>query len=568
MSSDLKALIVVLGIGTIVLLLARPLALRFSTAADFHRRCLLWFVLTIAGFVTPNFWWFVLVAAPLLLWATMQDSNPVALYLLLLQVVPSVFVAIPVIGINKLFGLDIYRLMSLCILIPAAWRLWTSRQATAPATAARRFELADLLLLGYGLLQTLIYVRPDMAQVTSSAVLSDSFTNALRRAFLFFIDAYVVYYVVRRYCCTPRAIAEAIVALCVCCAIAAPIAVFESLRHWLLYDGVAAHWSSSPFASTYLMRDHLLRAQAAAGDPLALGYLLAIGCGLWLFLWRYEVRLRRSAAVPCLWLGLLAAYSRGPWLGAIAIYFAYAAVSPQRSSTLLKTGGVLLAFAAALMLTPLGDKVIATIPFFGGTVDSVNFLYRRYLMAEAWQLIQQHPWLGDPFAYNKLQDMRQGQGIIDLVNTYAQVALFYGLIGLALFAGFILAPLARTYRVARSYAQSSPDLAALGAALVACIVGTLVMLANCSFIFTYSKLYFVLGGLGVAYARFGALHQQAIAATAAPTTAGVATAAGVASGAGAASAAGATSGAGTASAAHPALSPGARAYRVRTARWG
>jgi hypothetical protein len=32
-----------------------------------------------------------------------------------------------------------------------------------------------------------------------------------------------------------------------------------------------------------------------------------------------------------------------------------------------------------------------------------------------------------------MEDLRQGEGIIDLVNTYAQVGLFYGIAGLALF---------------------------------------------------------------------------------------------------------------------------------------
>lgn len=539
MLSNLKALIVVLGIGATVLLLARPIALRFSNAADFNRRCILWAILTAAGFLSPNFWWFTLLAAPLLIWGTLADSHPVALYLFLLQVVPSIFVDIPVngLGINKLFDLDIGRLMSICILIPALWRLWRSR----PAGEVRRLELADLLLLGYGVVQTFIFVRPDAATLTTNVVLTDSFTNGLRRAFLYLLDAYVIYYAVRRYCATPRAIAEALAALCLCCVISAPIAVFESLRHWLLYDGIAKYWTTDPTARVYLMRDHVLRAQAASGDPLALGYLLAIGCGASLYLWRHsEATVRKAAAVLALWLGLLAAYSRGPWLGAVAIYVIYAAVTPQRISNLLKTGGILLAAGIALLLSPFGNKIIDVLPFLGGKVDSANYLYRQVLVSESWQLIQQHPWLGNPDAYNKLADMRQGQGIIDLVNSYLQVALFYGFVGLALFVGFMLVPLGNAYSVARRYAQFDPDLAMLGAALVACMLGTLLMLADCSFIFTYSKLYFVIGGLGVAYARFGRLHQLAMF---------TAPASGAAAGA-------------------PPMPRPEPAYRMRTARWG
>lgn len=505
MAANLKALIIVLGVGAIILYFARPLALRFSDPADYRRRCVLWLILTAAGFLCPNTWWFVLVAAPLLLWAGHRDSNPIALYLLLFQVVPSIFVNIPTIGINKLFDLDIDRLLSLCVLVPAAWRM----RRSAATTGGKTFELPDVLLLLYGLLQVAFFVRPD---TPGNAVLSDSLTNALRRAFLYFIDIYVVYFAVRRWCSDRRSMLEALAALCLCCAIAAPIAVFETLRHWLLYSGIAARWSPDPMAHFYVVRDHILRAQAASGSPLSLGYILAIACGLWLYLWSYaDSWWRKRIAVLCLWLGLLAAYSRGPWIGAVTIYLAFACVAPQRLSGLVKTGSALVLLTIALLISPLGDKVIAALPFFGGSVDSANYLYRRQLAAESWQLIRQHPWLGDQFAYAKLGDLRQGQGIIDIVNTYIEVALFYGLIGLSLFLGFMLTALLRAYRVARQSIRSDPDLATLGAALVACIAGTLLMLANCSFIFAYSKLYFVLAAFAVAYAKLAPLTQHAAA---------------------------------------------------------
>src|SRR5262245_10431772 len=102
---------------------ARPIAMRFTSAEDFSRRRNVWLALTAVAFLSPSFWVFVAVAVPLLVWAGRQDSNPVALYLLLLHVIPPIPVAIPVIGISQLFDLDNYRLLSFCILVPAALRL-------------------------------------------------------------------------------------------------------------------------------------------------------------------------------------------------------------------------------------------------------------------------------------------------------------------------------------------------------------------------------------------------------------------------------------------------------------
>ena len=80
-----------------------------------------------------------------------------------------------------------------------------------------------------------------------------------------------------------------------------------------------------------------------------------------------------------------------------------------------------------------------------------------------------------------MEYLRQGLGIIDLVNTYAEVALFYGLCGLSLFVGFILVGLYKAFRLARINLHSDPDLASLGISLVACILGTLVMISSDSF---------------------------------------------------------------------------------------
>jgi len=123
MSASLKELIVVLAIAAVIFKLAKPIALHFSTEQDFARRRNVWFVLTVTAFLSPSFWLFAVVAVPLMTWAGRRDTNPVAFYLLLLHVIPSIPVEIPVVGINQLFELDNYRLLSFCVLVPAAWRL-------------------------------------------------------------------------------------------------------------------------------------------------------------------------------------------------------------------------------------------------------------------------------------------------------------------------------------------------------------------------------------------------------------------------------------------------------------
>ena len=495
MTVTIKELIVVLAIAATIFRFAQPIALRYSTHNDFSRRRNVWFVLTITAFLSPNFWLFALVALPVLAWAGRKDANPVALYLLMLLVVPDIPMDIPAPGINRLFPLDIYRLLSICVLIPTSWRLWRARNPVR----GHGLTVMDVLLLAYGALQVVLFIPPDLH---NHVILEDSATNVLRRAFLFFVDVYVLYYVVSRFCSDRRTIAEAMAAFCLSCAVAASVAFFEFLRHWLLYVDIAVRWSHNPSAGFYLGRGEALRAQASAGHPLALGYLLAIAFGLWLYIQSQIKSTRTRFAVSIIyWLGLLAAYSRGPWIGAIVIYFAFVTVGPRPLSRLVRAVGIVGLIGGVVALSPLGQRIINVLPFMGGTIDSGSALYREQLARTSWEVIQQHPFFGDQLAVFKMRNMRQGEGIVDVVNTYAQVALNFGLVGLFLFVSFMLVGLFKAYRVVRQMILPDPDLALVGAGLVACALGALLMMSSISFILGVEKLFYVLAGLAAAYAR-------------------------------------------------------------------
>ena len=502
MPASFRALIVVLAIAAVTFRLAKPVALKFSSEGDFSRRRTVWLVLTVTAFLSPSFWLFALVAVPLLIWGGRKDTNPVALYLLLLQVIPQINIEIPFGGINKLFALDMYRLLSFCVLIPTAWRLRRSRDGAA---ATSGFSLMDVFLLAYGALTVVLYVPYDMP---GHVLLPDSFTNTLRRAFLFFTDVYVLYFVVSRTCSRRCAIVEALAAFCLSCALIAPVAVFESLRGWLLYAEMATRWSGDAALGLYAFRGTTLRGVVSTGGPLVLGYMLAIAFGFWLYLRSHVMSTRtRMTVVLVYWFGLLAAYSRGPWIGAIVIYLTYVTLGPRAFSRLLKAAALIAAVAGTLLASPLAERIISVIPFMGGSVDSDTVFYRQRLAERTWELVQQSPFFGDQLAYQKMEDLRQGQGIIDLVNTYAGVALFYGLVGLFLFLAFIFVALSGVRKVARQVARTDPDLALLGVTLVACIVGTLTMIAGCSFIGACEKMFYALGGLAAAYARLRQVPQ-------------------------------------------------------------
>jgi O-antigen ligase len=511
----IKQLIVVVALGGVVFAAGKSVALEFMDEGDFKRRRNVWMILTAVAFLSPSFWLFALVAAPILYWAGKKDTNPLALYLLLMNVIPSIPLQIPTngLGINQLFELDIFRLLSLCVLFPAAIRIHKSKGPER----IHGLQRMDLLLIAYGMLTVVLYVPPD---VSTHMYEHSSFTNVIRQTVLLVIGSYAVYYVASRSCSSRRAILDAFAAFCLSCTIMALVATFESVRHWLLYADLYARWGGDLRDTTYLFRAGLLRAEAASGNSLALGYLLAIAFGFWLYLQSHVRRFAPKAAVTfVLWVGLLASFSRGPLLGAIVIFIAYAMFRPRGRGGLVKSAFVLLVVLGITLATPIGERITQTLPFMGGKLAEGSLNYRELLLERSWQLIQAHPWLGDQHAFAKMQDLRQGQGIIDLVNTYVSVALLRGFLGLAIFAAFILSALAKAYGAARKTPQPYPDWPLLGTSLVACIIGTLLMLADCSFILGYVPTFFTLAGISVAYSHLTQLPQidSAIGAPPKPT---------------------------------------------------
>jgi O-antigen ligase len=215
---------------------------------------------------------------------------------------------------------------------------------------------------------------------------------------------------------------------------------------------------------------------------LALGYLVAVGFGFWLYLKsQLQSRMQRIGVTLLLWGGLFAAFSRGPWLGAVTAYFAFFAAGPRALSRLVK--GALLALGVALLIlvSPIGDQILDVLPIMGKTGDA-NILYRQRLADRGWEIALAHPFFG-------------------IVNTYLGVALDYGFIGLFCFVSFIMLGMVKVYSRTRLLARSDPDLALFGSSLIACIIATLEMIGSSSFILGCERMFYVLAGLATAYAR-------------------------------------------------------------------
>jgi hypothetical protein len=303
-------------------------------------------------------------------------------------------------------------------------------------------------------------------------------TDFLRHVVTFMIAGFAPYFLLSRANSSRQTILDSAAALLIPGIVMSVIGIFEATKGWLLYEAIPEHWGVAASFTSYVMRGNSLRAMASAGHSLALGYLLDIAFGVWLALSQY-VQSRATKVIITLLLifGLFAAYSRGPWACALLIYFAFALQKPSALSGIAKALMSAVIAAVVIAISPLGAKVAAVIPFLGGNVDVGNIYYRQRLWNRIWVLFQQSPVFGDQSALIKMQDLRQGQGIVDFVNGYAVEMISRGSVGLCLFLIICLAALHRTRRSAAVMKLSDRPFGMVGASILSCILGTLFLWA-------------------------------------------------------------------------------------------
>jgi O-antigen ligase len=491
MPEHLRALAVLLVIGAATFALARPLACAAAMSeADFARRRNLWFGLTLAAFLAHNFWIFIVFAAALVLcFALSAERNKLALYFFVLFAVPAISAPIPGFGLMEhFFTIEYLRLLALVILLPACLSL-LGRPHVLPLGR----PLSDKLLLGYLVLQFLLQLP------------HATFTETLRaRAFYAFTDVLLPYYVASRWPRDLAAFRDALMAFAAAALVLAAIAVFEFAKRWLLYtpleDALGVSWG----LLNYLQRgESMLRAQASTGHPIILGYVLSVAGGFFLYLRKLlPATAARHCAAALLGAGLLAALSRGPWVGAAVMVLAFLATGAHAVERLAKLGGALLCLLPILLVTPAGRAVLDYLPFVG-TVEAENLLYRERLFQVSLQVVLAHPWFGafDFMQLPVMQQLVQGEGIIDIVNSYLQVALASGLVGLALFGGFFVAVAGAVLKAMLAAGEKTGETYLLGQALLATLLGILVIIATTSSMDLVPVIYWSVAGLGVAYAR-------------------------------------------------------------------
>jgi len=489
MPDHLRALVVIIVLATAVFMVAkRPVCSGVMSIPDFERRRNLWFGLTFSAFLAHNFWIYIIVAMVLLAIAYRTEKNKMAMFYFVILAVPALQSDVTGLGIIKhFFTINYPRLLTLTILFPAFLHL-----RALPENKRLGSLWADKFVLGY-----LVMNFGLMLSVST-------LTNTLRHGFFYaFIDIFLPYYVASRALKDLKGFRDALMALVIAAAVLSAIGIFEFARHWLLYASLEAPLGIKWNMGNYLSRGELLRAQGSAGHSIVLGYFVAVAFGFYLFVQKsITSKGFRYLGLMLLLGGLISPLSRGPWVGAAAMLLIFMAIGPEALPKFVKMGLAALVAVPILISTPEGRAILDYLPFIG-TVDESTVAYRERLLEISLQVMFQNPFFGafDYIYSPAMQDLRQGQGIIDMVNTYLAIGLASGFVGLALFAGFFIAVALGIFRAMRRVPDRNDEHYRLGQALLATLLGIMVIIFTVSSINIIPIVYWSVGGLGVAYAQ-------------------------------------------------------------------
>jgi O-antigen ligase len=481
MPEHIRALIVILFIATFVFFYAKIALGPVLLKEEFNRWRNAWFAITLLAFLSHNFWIFITLSSLFLLYIAKSEQNKFALFFTLVISIPTIGIYVP-----GLFSINFARVLSLTILLP----FFISFK---PNTDVPKFgkPLAEKLLLSYILLSTILQMR------------GTTFTDALRFGFINFTDIFLPYYAASRAIKDYGQLKKALIALTLTCLVVGAIATFEFRYSWLLYNPLSNVLGTNWNMGKYLGRDDSIRAVASLDHSIVLGFIMMVALGFYLYIGQsINSKTLRLAGYGLIFSGLISALSRGPWVGTATLFLVFIAFGQKAMSRLTL---LFIAFIFALPVlswVPGGEKVINLIPFVG-EIDKQNVEYRQKLIDKSILIIEKYPAFGvyEPKKEPEMEDMVQGEGIIDLVNSYLVVALYNGIVGLSLFLGFFLLMLLAIYKKIRKITDKTSEQYLCGRALLATLAAVLVTIFTTSSIGVISIVYWSLAGLIFSYIR-------------------------------------------------------------------
>jgi len=488
-----KALIVIIIFSVATFWLSKKNVPKFISTKEFNNWRNTWFAVVVAAFISPNIWIFSLVIIVGSIFVISGDiTNRTSYYLLLFLAVPQLKAVIPgMLGIRYIIELSYPRLLVITIFLVHFFNQYFIPFFTGTKnTQSQHFSIpSDKFVLLYIALIAYLNFR------------QNTVTNAMREFLMLFIDIFIPYFMVSRSAMTKEQMNRILLAFFIGIMPLAIIGIFETGKHWNLYQTLTTALTSLAHTQFYDIRAGSLRASGPFSSPIVYGYVLVVAFGLLLYLKPLlkDNRITNLAGL-LIFICLISTKARGPWVGMVVLLLVYISTGKSKFKQYTVLGLSAIASLTAISFTSFGTKLIDLLPFVG-TERSDTIDYRERLIDNAWIVFQDNPWLGSTsfLETDEMESMRQGQGIIDLVNTYIQIILPYGAVGLFLFLSIFLGLLFSCHRMIKKLPKNEVDLIRMGRALFAIMSSVLLIIFTASSIDYIPTVYWALAGLMASY---------------------------------------------------------------------
>ncbi len=446
-----------------------------------------WVSIAVFGFLIGNKWLvFALIGVTLFIAAPARSAERVYLYIGVMVAIPiSLSLNIPFPGLNYLISLDYAKMTTIILLGPVFVKNIFSRPP-------QQLKIVGRLLVIFVLLTGIMSIR------------DVSFTSMLRALLDQFLLVVIPYIAISRSLTTQNEIENAIRALFVSAIILAGIGVFSTLWSWNYYVHLSDHIIAKSFTE---YRNGFLRISATLGATL-LGFVMGAAImAAFVFQAAKEYPKIIAIAQMCVFgFVLFTTGARGGWLAAALIIGAYFLLSKLK-----KSGRQLLLASLAVCVVTIMVLVFQESAYLNDAYGSID--YRADLLRTSMRQIAERPLFGsaDFLESSRFAHLRQGEGIIDLVNVYLQLSLHYGLVGFSLFVGANLLALRgglatlERLPIGRDVDADAAAARRTVALLIATQIGYLGMIATISWVSYIWHYGFVILGLMVAQVRVGAL---------------------------------------------------------------
>lgn len=443
------------------------------------------FLLGVAVFTRSAWVLFAGVLLVKLFYAKNDVHKNILLFLFLYPLIPNNAV-VPFLSPGTIYVLDLnfQRVLALVLLLPLFFPI---RRELEKTPGLFKLDLTFLAIV-------LVFVAGTFRERTEFDV---TVFFGIRESMGFFLDAIVPYYIISRgfhRFQDWRILGGVIVFSGLILAIAG---LGEAALSWKFYNDLGQSLSSyqlSAIDSLYEFRGGILRISGSLVHPIAYGFVMTFVLGFTVFLSSAERinPIKRLMVFSPMVLAVIATGSRGALLGMLIVLmtaFFFSFGKGLRKLLILQT----VVFGGVLAFIYLNPAVFSSDASLSDVDTHGTFEYRAKLAEAVLKVIPDHPLWGSRTYkdHPAMQDLVQGQGIIDMVNGFAQVALDYGLVGLFLFMVLALRAIFVGLRwVSLGEELENNEYKFLGVAFLTVTLAMLVQFAFTSFIgFIYAYFW-------------------------------------------------------------------------------